>query len=175
MTGFFSKIFGGGKSDSASQGYVGVVEETLKGLIEKSGLDLEYSVTDSGNNSVAVKFSGSDEKLLVDKEGMTLDAIQLFLLRVLQHRFHDQRIDVTVDASEYRIEANRQLEEVAEQLREKVLSGNKSVYYRALPPKDRKIIHQYLANDARVRSRSVGEGLYKRIKVYPVRSQEAES
>jgi spoIIIJ-associated protein len=175
MTGFFSKIFGGGKSDVNAPEHINVVNETLKGLVEKSGLDVEFNVTASGENSVAVQISGSDEKMLTDKDGMTLDAIQLFLLRVLQHRFHDEKIDVTVDCSEYRREANRQLEEVADQLREKVLTNNKSVYYRALPPKDRKVIHQYLANDGRVRSRSVGEGLYKRIKVYPVRSQEAES
>ncbi len=174
MTGFFSKIFGGGKAEANKPEHTDVVNETLEGLVKKSGLDLEYTVTLAGENNIAVEIKGQDEKLLIDKEGMTLDAIQLFLLRVLQHRFHDEKIDVTVDCSEYRREANRQLEEVADQLREKVLTNNKSVYYRALPPKDRKVIHQYLANDGRVRSRSVGEGLYKRIKVYPVRSPEAE-
>ncbi len=175
MTGFFSKIFGGGGKSDGQPEYINVVRETLEGLVQKSGLELDFSVSSSGENSVAVEIKGADEKILIDKEGMTLDAIQLFLLRVLQHRFHEERIDVTVDCSEYRREANRQLEEVADQLREKVLTNNKSVYYRALPPKDRKVIHQYLANDGRVRSRSVGEGLYKRIKVYPVRSPEAEN
>ena len=56
---------------------------------------------------------------------------------------------------------------LAEKLKNRAIDQGKSVYLRALPPKDRKIIHQFLANDDRVKSRSVGDGLYKKIKIYP--------
>jgi spoIIIJ-associated protein len=49
----------------------------------------------------------------------------------------------------------------------------KPVYFRALTPKDRKTVHQYLAQDGRVKSRSVGEGLYKKIKIYPNKGEDS--
>ena len=59
--------------------------------------------------------------------------------------------------------------DLADRLKGIVLSKSKPVYIRALPPKDRKVIHQYLAEDSRVKSRSVGEGHYKKIKIYPTK------
>ena len=56
---------------------------------------------------------------------------------------------------------------LAEKLKGIAVSKKKSVYFRALPPKERKIVHQYLADDDRVKSRSIGDGLYKKIKIYP--------
>lgn len=175
MTGFFSKIFGGSKETQAKAGCVELVKSTIETVIEKAGLELTCEVSMPSENKVHVDVTGNDEPLLLDKNAQLLDGLQLYLLRVLQHNFKDERIDLTIDSSEYRKETNKALEELAEELRDKVLSNNKSVYYRALPPRDRKVIHQYLANDGRVKSRSVGEGLYKRIKVYPVRQAEVEN
>ena len=45
---------------------------------------------------------------------------------------------------------------------------------RALAPKDRKTVHQHLAGDERVRSRSIGEGLFKKVKIYPAKSAARE-
>ncbi len=174
MTGFLSKLFGGSKDASKGNEYTKAVDEVLGKLIDKAGFDLSFEVTSPAANTVSVELKGGDENLVTDRDGQLLDSIQLYLLRVLQHRFHDEKVDVVIDCSQYRQEANKQLEDLAERLKDKALTSNKSVYFRALPPKDRKVIHQYLANDERVKSRSVGEGLYKRIKIYPARPVEVE-
>ena len=72
------------------------------------------------------------------------------------------------------VAANKSLVELAEKLRDRALEQGRSVYLRALHPKDRKVVHQYLASDERVRSRSVGDGLFKKIKIYPVKNSKAE-
>lgn len=120
---------------------------------------------------MTVEITGADEALLTEKEGALLDAFQLFIKRVLQHQLPDARVNVNFDCKNFREESNKSLVELAEKLKEKALEQGRSVYLRALPPKDRKIVHQYLANDERVRSRSVGDGLYKKIKIYPVKNQ----
>ena len=118
-------------------------------------------------NLYLVEFSGEDEGLLKEKEGQLLDSVQLFITRVLQHRMPDNKVNVEMDCGGYREEANQELIDLAEKLKEIALARKKSVYIRALPPKDRKVVHQYLADDTRVRSRSIGDGLYKKIKIYP--------
>ncbi len=177
MTGFFSKIFGGGtktensNSGSSDDSTVGLVEETLEGLLDRASLDLTFEVrtdTTGPTEEIMVEMSGADEDLLTEKEGALLDALQLFFKRALQHRLPDARVNVSFDCNGYREESSRALVDLADQLKEKALDQGRSVYLRALPPKDRKIVHQHLATDERIRSRSVGEGLYKKIKIYPV-------
>lgn len=169
MTGFFSKLFGGGKKDNLES----VVEATINGILEKGNFDLSYelNLTKKEDDIVEVKieFSGGDEELLKDYKGQLLDAIQLIVKRVTQHHFADIHTNVIVDCGGYREESEAALIERAEHLKKIAIEQGKSVYYRALPPKERKVVHQYLAQDGRVKSRSLGDGLYKKIKIYPAK------
>lgn len=179
MTGFLSKLFGGAKKKSGAGSDVeNLVQNTLEGLIEKAQFELNFDLSsgadDKDEPTLTVEFSGDDEEILKDKEGQMIDAIQLFLKRVIQHNFPEDRTNVVIDCNGYREESNKELVELAEKLKGIALEKGKSVYFRALPPKDRKVIHQYLAGDERVKSRSIGEGLYKKIKIYPVKSSAHE-
>lgn len=169
MAGFFSKLFGG-KSKSANSDVEALVEDTLNGIIEKGQFELTFDLKSSKEDQesiLAIEFSGADEELLKEKKGQMLDALQLFLKRSVQHNFPEDKTNITVDCGGYRNEAAEALIERAENLKAIAIEQGKSVYYRALPPKDRKIVHQHLAKDPRVKSRSLGEGLYKKIKIYP--------
>lgn len=190
MSGFFSKFFGGKKEDGSesTEGEVSrprqrpvggenlmpepLVEETLDGVLSRSGLDLTYELRleDAGDETkVFVELNGGDEEMLTEDNGELLDAVQLLVKRVLQHKLPDLKVEVYVDSNGYREQMQQELVELADRLKEKCLSSGKSQYVRALPPKDRKVVHQHLANDDRVRSRSVGEGLFKKIKIYPAK------
>ncbi len=124
--------------------------------------------------TVSVNLSGGDEELLKDRKGQVLDALQLILKRVIQHNFPEDRTVLNVDCGGYREENEQALIERAEHLKMLAIDQGKSVYYRALPPKERKVVHQYLAKDPRVKSKSLGEGLYKKIKIFPVKGGNAE-
>jgi len=173
MSGFFSKLFGGKKKTGGSE-VENLVQSTVEGLLEKANFDLSFEVNsgtdDQGEPQMVIEFTGADDEILRDKEGQMIDAIQLFLKRVIQHHFPEDRTNVIIDCNGYREESSKELVELAEKLKGIALEKGKSVYFRALPPKDRKIIHQYLASDERVKSRSIGDGLYKKIKIYPVKS-----
>lgn len=165
MAGFLSKIFGGGKKKSEA---IAVIEETLQGVIEKSNLELSFDVKDADDDGVyQVEIFGSDEDLIKDREGQLLDAFQLYMTRVLQHQLPEERVNIEFDCNGFREEINQELIDLAEKLKDIALTKKKSVYFRALPPKERKVVHQYLADDERVKSRSIGEGLYKKIKIFP--------
>lgn len=176
MSGFFSKLFGGKKKteERGSSSAVSAVEEVLKGLITRGEFDLEFVVQSAGvqdgTEEISVEMSGPDQALLTEKDGALLDSFQLFATRVLQHQLPDARVNVSFDCNGYRDESSKELVELAEKLRDKAIEQGRSVYLRALPPKDRKVVHQHLAGDDRIRSRSVGDGLYKKIKIYPAKA-----
>ncbi len=176
MAGFFSKLFGGG-SEKKEDNLESVVEATLNGILEKGNFDLSYELNLTKKEDITdvkIDFSGGDEALLKDYKGQLLDAIQLIVKRVTQHHFEDLQTNVIVDCGGYREESEAALIERAEHLKTIAIEQGKSVYYRALPPKERKVIHQYLALDGRVKSRSLGDGLYKKIKIYPAKVNGVE-
>ena len=167
---FFKKLFGGKKEGGEVET---LVRESMDGLIEKGNFELEYDLTfgndDKGEPQVVVEMKGPDEEMLRDREGQMIEALQLFVKRVLQHHLPDDRTNVIIDSNGYREESSQALIDLAEKLKGIALEKGKPVYFRALPPKDRKVIHQHLANDERVKSRSIGEGIYKKIKIYPIK------
>ncbi len=174
MTGFFSKLFGAKKTTAGkASSTTGLVEEIMDGLISRGEFHLDYTVRTDGSTDmeeITVELSGTDEVLLTEKEGALLDSFQLFIKRVVQHQMPEARVNVSFDCNGFREDSNRELVELAEKLRDKCIEQGRSVYLRALPPKDRKVVHQHLATDERVRSRSVGDGLYKKIKIYPAKA-----
>lgn len=170
MSGILKKIFGGKKSEEKSLD--DLVEDTVIGLIEKGNFKLSYDINfDDNNSSVDIDLFGEDEHMLKEKEGQLLDSIQLFLTRVIQHNLPESSVSIEVDSDGYRESANNELIKLADKLKSIALKKKKSVYFRALPPKDRKLIHQYLAEDGRVKSQSVGDGLYKKIKIFPKKEE----
>ena len=177
MSGFFSKLFGGKKKNEGGE-VQSLIEATLDGLIEKGEFELTYEISvnseESGSQEIKIELSGADEDLIKDREGQMIDSLQLFIQRVVQHHLPDDRTKIVIDCGGYLEESSQELVDLAEKLKGIALEKGKSVYFRALPPKDRKIIHQYLANDERVRSRSIGDGLFKKIKIYPVKNKNEE-
>ncbi len=173
---FLKKIFGG-KSKGKSGKVYDLVENNLQGLVEKAGFELSFEIEvtdgDDGAEKVYIEFFGSDEELLKSRDGSLLDAFQLYIRRVIQHNFPEESPIVVCDTDGFRDQANKSLISLVEKLRDRALEQGRSVYLRQLPPKDRKVVHQFLAEDGRVKSRSIGDGLYKKIKIYPVRKQDS--
>ncbi len=173
---FLKKLFGSGSKSSESP-VEGILRQTVEGLIANGGFEIEYELkSEKGENdewTYDVQLSGPDEELFKDRKGQLLDSFQLLLKRVVQHHFPEDRSNVLIDCGGYREESEALLIERADNLKQIAIEQNKAVYYRALPPKERKVVHQYLSKDARVKSRSLGEGLYKKIKIYPAKNENA--
>ena len=173
MSGFLGKLFGSKKKAKETDGPEGLVEQILGQVIELAQFDLSFEVKNLDDQGfINVDLSGPDEEMLIGKEGMLLDALQLYVRRAVQHQLPDQQINVNLDCSNFREQANEALIALADKLKGIALEKGKSVYFRALPPKDRKVIHQYLAEDGRVKSRSIGDGHFKKIKIYPIKAGE---
>ncbi|MGE0763233.1 MAG: protein jag [Bdellovibrionales bacterium] len=171
---FLNKLFGRGKKDEAKlEGSHAALQQILEEIISLSGLELTFTIREENSEGdLLVEFEGADEEMLTAREGQLLDAFQLYLKRVVQHQEPESRINVNVDCAGFRQQANDALIELADKLKDIALTKGKSVYFRALAPKDRKVVHQYLAEDGRVKSRSIGDGHFKKIKIYPVKGAD---
>lgn len=173
---FIGRLFGKGKSESKGLG--NLVEDLLEGIFQRGGLSLSADVDLDAEGTevreVRVEIYGDDEELLTEREGALLDSFQLFLKRAIQHSYPDQNPSVVVDSRGFREQSDKSLIELVEKLRDKAIEQGRSVYLRQLAPKDRKTVHQFLAEDGRVKSRSVGDGVFKKIKIYPARRNNSD-
>ena len=161
----FKKFFGSENKEKQV-----FVEETLETLLEKGGFGVSYEIKKEENEDCEVfkiEFSGEDTEVFISKEGGLLDSFQVFIRRALQHKFTNNTTEIICDCDNFREKTNQSLLELAEHLKNKAIKQGRSIYVRPLSPKDRKVVHQFLSNDDRVKTRSVGEGLYKKIKIYP--------
>jgi spoIIIJ-associated protein len=163
MANFFSKLFGKG-AESKADSPQSAVQATLDGVIDRGGFDLA-AVVEPTDEGFFVNFSGGDSHLVTNREGMLLDSFQIFLKRMLQNKFSDQRIEVEVDCDGFMEESAQELRDLAEKLKGHVLEKGAPSYVRALPPRERKIVHRHLAEDGRVKSQSIGDGFCKKIKI----------
>lgn len=170
MTGFLGKLFGKKKKVDGPQG---IIDGILGQVIELAQFELSYDIKTLEDGSFNVDLFGKDEEMLTYKEGQLLDALQLYVRRAIQHQTPENGINVNLDCANFREQANLALIALAEKLKDIALTKGKPVYFRALPPKDRKVIHQYLAEDGRVKSRSIGEGHFKKIKIFPTKESDA--
>ena len=176
---FFDRIFNRKKNgvsvgELKSHPVVLLLSDFLENLIYVSDLNLSFEIeVDEDMSEIFIDFSGEDQKMLLDKEGNLLDAIQLFLKRLIQYKFSDKKMLLTTDCDGFRERVDDSLRTLADKLKNVALSKSKPVYFRALSSRDRKIIHQHLSEDGRVQSRSIGEGFYKKIKIFPVKDQSS--
>ncbi len=169
MKKLFEKFFGGSKEVKTG---VDLLGDVLQNIIDLSKLRLSFDFQKQEDGSYSVEMYGEDEEMLIAKDGMLLDAFQLYLKRVVQHQLPEEKFNFNIDCGSFRESSNQSLIELAEKLKDIAVNRGKPVYFRALPPRDRKVIHQYLAEDGRVKSRSVGDGLYKKIKIFPVKESQ---
>lgn len=156
---FLDRIFKGKK-----KGPVDLVADALEGIIEKADFQLSFDM-DEKDNTIKIDFFGEDENLLTQKNGQLLDSLQMFLIRIIQHKQFEDRYYVTANVGSFREDFEANLMKQAEKLKKAVLSKNKPAYFDPLSAKNRRLVHQFFSDDKEVEAISIGNSDYKKIKL----------
>ncbi len=115
--------------------------------------------------SVQLKVSGEFEDDLTGEDGRTLDSLQ-YLLRKIVSRKISERVRLAIDVGDYRERRNQELREKAVDCAALVKQNGKTQVIASLNPSERRIVHVVLQGDTDIRSRSVGDGLFKKVLIY---------
>ena len=176
MKGFLGKLFGSKEEASKDNSPAALLADVLETIINISGLELSFDVLlNEDTGGIKIDLYGTDEGLLLNRDGQLLDGLQLYLKRVLQHQIPEQKVFLVLDCDSYRERSDESLLKLAKKLKKDVLTKGKSVYVKPLPPSKRKIVHQFLADDDRVKSRSIGDGHFKKVKISLVKEGNSEN
>ncbi len=148
----------------ASETTLALIKEELNRILELMGYPSGVEISASGT-SVLCKVSEEHEAVLTGQDGKTLDALQ-YLLRKIVARKVPERLRLSVDVGSYREKRLDELKAQALDLACKVKEDGKTQVIAALSPSERRVIHMSLQEDKEIRSRSVGDGLFKKILIY---------
>lgn len=136
----------------------------LNHLLSLMGLPSEVAIQYE-DNAVLCSITGPHEEHIVGPEGRTLDSLQYLLRKMVAPHLPD-RIMLALNAGNFRERRAEELKVRAVELAELVKADGKTQSIPALNPSERRVVHMVLQEDKGVRSRSVGEGLFKKVLIY---------
>lgn len=140
------------------------IKADLEQLLTLMGFPSEVAVEDK-NNKAQVQIFGEHIEELITKDGQALDSIQYLMRKIIGKKF-PQKIMFSIDAGEFREKRRVELQELALRLAREVKETEKTRTIPPLNPAERRVVHLVLQEDKTIRSRSVGDGLFKKILIY---------
>ncbi|MGE4559838.1 MAG: protein jag [Desulfobulbus sp.] len=140
------------------------IRADLHHLLTSMGLPSEVEVRFE-ENTVLCHIRGPHEEQIVGPEGRTLDSLQYLLRKMVANHLPD-RIMLALNAGDFRERRAEELKARAVELAAMVKADGKTQSIPALNPSERRVVHMVLQEDKGVRSRSVGEGLFKKVLIY---------
>lgn len=149
------------------------VKSDLDEVLRLMGFPSEISVSFDGS-AIQCQINGENEAAIVGPEGRTLDSLQ-YLLRKMSSRELPDRMMIDLNAGDFRDKRVDELRKTALELAEKVKADGKTQAIAALNPSERRVVHVILQDDKSIRSRSVGDGLFKKVLIYKPGSKAKKS
>ncbi len=140
------------------------ISTVIKEIISLMGLKAEVETT-VVNNRIKAVIDGPDNKLIIGQRGETIDAIQYLVRKIISHKY-PHKLFFALDVGNYRSRRREELEELALKLAVKVKSSGITETIAAMNPAERRIVHLALQDDREIRSVSMGDGLFKKIRIY---------
>ncbi len=161
------------RDDEASKGHPGdgKAEEALEfldGILAHMDLDTDVAIR-TDDEEVVLDISGPDSGRAIGRKGQTLDALQ-FLVNKHINRSHRGRRHILIDSGDYRERHDEGLCTLAERQAERAIDQGKVVSLQPMTPRDRRVVHNFLAEFEGVSTRSEGEGNNRRIRILPDRN-----
>ena len=118
------------------------------------------------NKKISYDVTGGNSAILIGKHGQTLEALQ-FLTERAVNRKKNQRVQVDVDVAGYQAKRRGNLVDQAKRMADKANHSGRPVTIGPMSPQDRRVIHMTLKSDPRVRTQSTGQGVIRKLTIYP--------
>ncbi len=125
--------------------------------------DIDYHVK-RRDGIVYVIFEGDDNQLFLRKEAALLMAFQHLLNKIFPEK-------VQVDCDFYRKRKERQLKEYSRRIAQQVFKSGEDEILDTMNPYERRIVHIAVNQVPGISSESLGDGFFKKVKIFPLRNQ----
>lgn len=140
------------------------VKKDLVRILELMSFPSDVTVTGERENVTAL-IRGEYVNDIIDQKGKILDSLQYLLRKIIGNKYSEKAI-IFLDAGEFRASRNEELQQLGLKLAAEAKKTGKTRSIPSLNPSERRVVHLVLQDDKEIRSRSVGEGLFKKVLIY---------
>jgi len=137
------------------------IGEFIREILSFAGSVEKIDVKGNGK-TYFVSIDGEDVGKLIGKHGKTLAALQ-HIVTIYANRLSDVKLNVVIDAGDYRERRKKQLEIIAKEAVKKALETKGRVELDPMFPFERRIIHEIVKRYKGVTSYSIGMEPYRRV------------
>lgn len=148
----------------ASAESVVLIESEIGKILDLMGFSATVESTITGG-AVNCVIKTDFEQELTDQDGKILDSLQYIVRKIVVKKV-EERLRINLDVNNFRERRLDELKVRAVELAEQVKENGKTQVITSLNPSERRAIHMILQEDKAIRSRSVGDGLFKKILIY---------
>jgi len=141
-----------------------MIRADISNLLDLMGFPSTVTLTQEGNSLLA-HMDGEHVSDIIGEEGRTLDSLQYLLRKIFSKKF-SAKIILNLDAGDFRANRLEDLAKLGLKYAAEVKETGKTRAIPSLNPSERRVVHIALQDDKEIRSRSVGEGLFKKILIY---------
>jgi len=145
-------------------------EEVIAGFFDSLGKKVKLESAEAGDGYIHCKIDLPEAAVVIEEggSGKFVNALQYLVNRVLDEGPGVETPRLVLDINDYRVRREERLRQKAEQIAVNVRASGVEQVLEPLDPRERRVVHMALAEQAGVGTRSVGDGLFKNILVYPV-------
>ncbi len=144
-----------------------VIQSSLANILRLMGVAESEITFTQQENELHLNIQGEGLDLLTKKRGSVLDALQFIVNKM--HGVKGGRI--FIDCNGFRTCHEEDISGLALRLGAKAKRLRKPVTINSLNAHDRRLVHMAVQDDQELRSRSKGEGEFKKVVIYPNNSQ----
>ena len=112
------------------------ITEKVSFFVEKMKLDIKFKLKRIKERVYIVEFFGKDNALVIGQKGKTLNSFEYLLNSMIKN------CRIEIDVERFKEKRNETLKILAKRMAEKVSKYGKTVRLNAMPPRERKIIHE---------------------------------
>lgn len=136
-------------------------------LVEKMGYENEVTINFRRDHKIGFNIESEHSSIIIGRKGKNLDAIQL-VVNVFAGNL-DSDYKIIVDSENYRMRHEEIIIRNAFKTAETVRRSGKSKLLEPMNPFERRLVHTALNDFDGVETKSEGEGLYKQVRIIPVK------
>lgn len=112
--------------------------QKIKTLVQNIGLQLEVEASKVNEKHYQIQLIGEDNGIIIGKKGKTLNSFEY----LVNSMYKDYKIEIDVEG--FKEKRNHTLKDLAKKMAEKCIKTKRTIRLNAMPPKERKIIHEIL-------------------------------
>ena len=141
--------------------------EFLTTLLRKMGYEASVTINFRRDRKIGINVESDNSSIIIGRKGKNLDAIQL-IVNVFAGNL-DADYKIIIDSENYRMRHEEMIIRSAFKAAESVRRSGRSKLLEPMNPFERRLVHTALNDFDGVETKSEGEGLYKQVRIIPIK------